>query len=500
MRWVYIIGVAHALQAQCQGSEVEYWDHLKMVDYHVSISHLQKNIFTDMIQYWYQLNKEKAAQDCAWGFISMTQHVLPDIEKRYGYDRAREQFVVLEKLRKAIVNYERDGWIAETHQSQSYPFLFQLGVEKKYPCEGFSIYIFETKQSSTPIGCSGGMYACEVFFHRWLLNSECRTYDKDAADFFFVPFYAACLSVRDEMTTKEMNQAYLDLLQSDEIAPYYALNEGRDFIWLHSSEVYDFVEWEQYVARSVFLNVEGCPIQCTDTETYDLENPHKFAQKCKHCHWCYQGWKDIMIPGFLEKWTIDHLSRRDKDDRPFVAAYHGADNADMNIYNYANTTVRNTLRTLNYERMSVGNRFNVLSHYFDRIGNSHFCFVPKGLGYWSNRLYEVIFAGCIPVILSDEIRLPFGDFIKWDEVSIKLPTEDFERDPLHYVQMLHFFVEKKSEELQRMRDGLRKFRCWLNYNSLDSECSPYVAISKLLALRKKAFPQFAGKTWGTNLR
>ena len=26
--------------------------------------------------------------------------------------------------------------------------------------------------------------------------------------------------------------------------------------------------------------------------------------------------------------------------------------------------------------------------YFDRIGDCHFCFTPKGLGFWSNRLYE----------------------------------------------------------------------------------------------------------------
>ena len=44
------------------------------------------------------------------------------------------------------------------------------------------------------------------------------------------------------------------------------------------------------------------------------------------------------------------------------------------------------------------------------MGTSHFCLVPKGRGWWTVRLFETFYAGCIPVILSDDQELPFEDY------------------------------------------------------------------------------------------
>ena len=50
-----------------------------------------------------------------------------------------------------------------------------------------------------------------------------------------------------------------------------------------------------------------------------------------------------------------------------------------------------------------------------------------GFAPWSQRLFELILSGCIPVILSDDVLLPFDDIIDWTTFSIKVPEESVEK-------------------------------------------------------------------------
>ena len=83
------------------------------------------------------------------------------------------------------------------------------------------MFVFDNPDSSsTPVRCSQGMFASEVFLHIWLLNSECRTMDPEKADFFFVPFYSACIQMKDNKYSTEMDQQYIDFLRRDDVKHY----------------------------------------------------------------------------------------------------------------------------------------------------------------------------------------------------------------------------------------------------------------------------------------
>ncbi|CAI5943669.1 unnamed protein product, partial [Closterium sp. NIES-64] len=43
---------------------------------------------------------------------------------------------------------------------------------------------------------------------------------------------------------------------------------------------------------------------------------------------------------------------------------------------------------------------------------------------WSPRLVESVFFGCIPVIVADNIVLPFSDVIPWREIAVFVPEKD----------------------------------------------------------------------------
>jgi len=297
---------------------------------------------------------------------------------------------------------------------------------------------------------------------------------------------------KEDKKAAEMDSFYKDLVKS---LPYYSRRGGRDHIFLWSSETYDFPSWLDYIPNSVFLSVEAQPIECTDFDFFSEETADHFGASCKHCSWCFSPWKDFIIPGFVEKWSIGKMGAVEKDpsDRKFTACYHGADSDHLAIYAYANTTVRNDLQRLgNLPNMSIGWRFPIITEYFARVGECHFCFAPKGLGYWSNRLYEVLFAGCIPVILSDNIGLPFDDFLDWSSFSLKWPMA--EATPA-LVEHLEHLLTAKWPFVESLHEGVRKNRCWFDYNSKDPNCSPYLGILRSLQKRKAALPMPQRQFW-----
>ncbi|CAL1165881.1 unnamed protein product, partial [Cladocopium goreaui] len=386
-------------------------------------------------------------------------------------------------------------WNLHTHQSAGYPLI--MGLQKS-SCFGFDlkIYVYETEFSATPVICSQGMFADEVFVHQFMLHSSCRTENPAEADFFYVPIYASCVMSKKNKYAPEMDAWYTKLVT--EKLPYFDDQGGRDHIFLWSSETYSFPSWSDYIADSLFLSVESVPIHCSDFDAfwnYTEETAEEFGAKCHHCRWCFNGWKDLVIPGFVEQWSIEKMKYLEKphSERNYTACYFGADSDALLIYQYANATVRNDLHNFSKRtNFSIGYRFKRITDYFKRIGLCHFCFAPKGVGYWSNRLYEILFAGCIPVILSDDIGLPFGDFVDWGSFSLKWPMS--EAGPA-LAEHLEWLVAERKDRVRHMHEAVLRNRCWFDYNSQNPSCSPYVGILRYLQRKKLATPWSQGRTW-----
>ena len=52
--------------------------------------------------------------------------------------------------------------------------------------------------------------------------------------------------------------------------------------------------------------------------------------------------------------------------------------------------------------------------------SSIFCLAPLGYAVWNFRLYESIICGCIPVILADNVELPFEKDLDYRTFSVKV--------------------------------------------------------------------------------
>lgn len=65
--------------------------------------------------------------------------------------------------------------------------------------------------------------------------------------------------------------------------------------------------------------------------------------------------------------------------------------------------------------------------YYEDMRRSVFCLCPLGWAPWSPRIVESLQQGCIPVIISDNIILPFREFVDWPAITVHVPEKDVPR-------------------------------------------------------------------------
>ncbi len=70
--------------------------------------------------------------------------------------------------------------------------------------------------------------------------------------------------------------------------------------------------------------------------------------------------------------------------------------------------------------------------YHEMIGTSRFCLAPRGVTPWTIHLYVAFLAGCIPVVISDDFRMPFAGIIDYENTVIRWPEENFDGMKLYY--------------------------------------------------------------------
>ncbi|MED6217462.1 hypothetical protein PIB30_018099 [Stylosanthes scabra] len=160
--------------------------------------------------------------------------------------------------------------------------------------------------------------------------------------------------------------------------------------------------------------------------------------------------KDIIAPYRHLVGTIPRAKSPSYNERPTLVYFQGA------IYRKDGGAIRQELYYLLKDEKDVhfafgsigGNGINQASH---GMSQSKFCLNIAGDTPSSNRLFDAIVSHCVPVIISDEIELPFEDVLDYSDFSIFVRASDAIKKGF----LLNLLHSIKCEEWTKMWEILK---------------------------------------------
>ncbi|XP_047067928.1 probable glucuronosyltransferase Os03g0107900 [Lolium rigidum] len=321
--------------------------------------------------------------------------------------------------------------------------------------------------------CLKGQWGTQVKIHQLLLKSRFRTLDKDEAHLFFVPSYVKCVRMTGALTDKEINQTYVKVLSQ---MPYFRRSGGRDHIFVFPSGAgaHLFRSWATFLNRSIILTPEG---DRTDKRGISAFNT----------------WKDIIIPGNVDDSMVKPGARAVQPipltKRKYLANFLGRAQGKVGRLKLVELAKQFPDKLESPELKLSGPDKLGRVDYFKHLGNAKFCLAPRGESSWTLRFYESFFVECVPVLLSDEVELPFQNVIDYTEISIKLPSSKIGPELFQYLESI------PEERVEEMIARGREMRCMWVYGPDTEPCSAMTAIMWELQRKVRRFHQSAQTFW-----
>ena len=352
--------------------------------------------------------------------------------------------------------------------------------------------------------CASSMFASEVAIHTWLLNSNIRTLDINKADLYYVPAYTTCKSTAfagngpDPWAGKELMSKAILWVQKNYPTQWKQKN-GRNHIF---TAVHDYATCFDFKRDRANNNgpLETLKNSIVLMSLGDTKSP------------CYNSNKDITIPSYIPTIPQDSVKNKDADLfqsnwKLYLGNQEGPEeenkdtgdmkSSELNKLPVESRSVKGFLprkiHTFFWGQLSwsdangkvdsgysKGIRQNLMKYYKDDpkfvlhhvtregsgslefekyaglLDSSIFCLAPAGFAPWTKRLYEVAQHGCIPVIISDVLVMPFEDQLDWSTFSIRVTEKDVSKGNLKMIldNVTYETIKKMQSNLNQIKESL----------------------------------------------
>ncbi|KAG2544189.1 probable glucuronosyltransferase Os03g0107900 [Panicum virgatum] len=264
--------------------------------------------------------------------------------------------------------------------------------------------------------CARHLFAAEVAVHEALLAYAGRAPRPEDADLFFVPVYVSCnFSTPNGFPSLSHARGLLaeavHLLRTQ--MPYWNRSAGADHVFVASHDfgacfhpmedvaIADGIP--EFLKRSILL------------QTFGVQG-HHVCQEVEH----------VVIPPHVPPEVAHELPEPKKVRRDIFAFFRGK--MEVHPKNISGRFYSKKVRTELLQHYGRNRKFYLKRKRFDNyqseMARSLFCLCPLGWAPWSPRLVESVLLGCIPVIIADNIRLPFPSVLRWPEISLQVAEKD----------------------------------------------------------------------------
>ena len=328
---------------------------------------------------------------------------------------------------------------------------------------GIQVYVYRNNytEALTQDGsiCTGHVFGAEVILHEHFASTQ--TEDPHKADIFFVPMYVGCIYYGSaNATSMEMDEPLLEELSKYQKAiidnEHFKRNNGSDHVFVLFFKAF-FPHWRSLIPNSRVLTVES---------EAEFEISSRYFQPQFRIHGSappFNPVTDIIIPPFIKPMQlrlIDSFSLPCGQSRKWFVSFFGKRWADVDECH----PIRQGLADL------FGNRADSFVRVVDSVksyaplstvasvmGDSSFCLIPRGRSAFTTRFFDALWAGCIPVILSDHMVLPFESEMDPGSYSVKWPTRAMDETLISYLQSI------SPDRINSMRTAGARVRCAFVY-------------------------------------
>eukprot|EP00890_Picochlorum_soloecismus_P003384 jgi/Picsp_1/4046/NSC_01557-R1_protein len=300
--------------------------------------------------------------------------------------------------------------------------------------------------------------SAEVWLHRAFMESDGLVENPLDADIIFLPFYfktnfeVRTESCGDNMTSQERLESLDRILMSDE-----------HFIARPSRFIFVCQFWQ---CSAAIKNVPSLGIHLKKSIMLIHEKNKKWSAG-------QEDNRQILVPYVANSYIT---SRQSVASRKI---------SERSIKLFARlserrSNIRTILKKLSWNErdaiVQIGsysvvnkNKYqqpNLTMEYGEMMFDSKFCLHVSGDTPTSRRLYDSIAAGCIPVIVAENIRvnLPFRESIPWDSFSIFIEPAKVRK---HGIDAFDIVWKLQDEDANKMQNSLFQYRNKLIYGHGD---------------------------------
>eukprot|EP00930_Biecheleria_cincta_P058495 TRINITY_DN4431_c0_g1_i1.p1 TRINITY_DN4431_c0_g1~~TRINITY_DN4431_c0_g1_i1.p1 ORF type:complete len:482 (-),score=90.53 TRINITY_DN4431_c0_g1_i1:186-1631(-) len=360
-----------------------------------------------------------------------------------------------------------------------------------------------------------GQNSADIWIHQLLTRHHSRTYDREKANMFFIPFYGFLSTYFNGKSSdqsmfafagnrkcagKDHLQRVVDLTNFLEQQPAFREHPEKHVMpvsfWNVAKEQPEFTQPGSVVVGPLFNRLQHSVLLVYEPKFASESNLEQYKQ----WHGRLVPIPYVAKPGLLnmESHTEDILKKhpvfffQGEMSTPHVTT-PGIERRQLIASAFQHVPEAWIVDThKNYSGQS----------YETGLLKSRLCLVPEGDTPSSPRLFDAIVAGCVPVILSNNIDLPFNDLLDWDKFSLHPSTSDFlasgsstrqfleQSKAANAIKKLADTPPSDLTDLQRRLQMVRELFVYGRGNPLDpAKCLPGQAVDAILLATAKVVGQ-----------
>ncbi|KAI3783895.1 hypothetical protein L1987_42984 [Smallanthus sonchifolius] len=265
-----------------------------------------------------------------------------------------------------------------------------------------------------------------------LIKSVVRVHRQEDADLFYVPFFT---TISFFLLEKQQCKAlYREALKRVTNQPAWKRSEGRDHIFpIHHP--WSFKSVRKFVKNAIWLLPDM-------DSTGNWYKPGQVSLE-----------KDLILPYVPNLDLCDAKCLSESASRRTTLLYFRGRlkrNAGGKIRSKLGAELGNADDVI-IEEGSAGEAGKIAAQ--TGMRKSVFCLSPAGDTPSSARLFDAIVSGCIPVIVSDELELPFEGILDYRKIALFVSSSD----AVQPGWLLAYLRSIKPTQIREMQDNLAKY-------------------------------------------